>query len=302
MGNFEAQTPWMLNAQKLEQAMKEVKTNEKVIIKVIANCSNSDRQRMIESYRKQFNADLITDLKNKTNGLFQDAIVALFALPIQYDSLELQRAIKGHVINEDVLIEILGSRTNNWIATLKEQYNKDCQSNLETDVKNKISGDFEKLIMAILLCKRSNNTGADQVQAENDANALYKADESTFNIIFSQRSHAEILALANTYQKLYNKQIVDVIEDTKGNFKTIINAMINPTAYFASRLNSCGTNDEAFIRILVARFEIDLPQIKEAYMRIYKVTLTDAIEKKCSGSYKELLLELAGEKDRIYTY
>jgi len=75
--------------------------------------------------------------------------------------------------------------------------------------------------------------------------------------------------------------------------------MSNPHAYFAARVNKAikgwGTNDEMLIRVLVARDEVDMPQIKEAYQQLYGVSMAEDIEGDCSGDYKKLLLALAAK-------
>ena len=70
------------------------------------------------------------------------------------------------------------------------------------------------------------------------------------------------------------------------------------TAYFAKRLHSAmsglGTDDTTLIRIIVARSEIDLGDIKDAYQTIYGQSLAGDIDDDCSGDYKRLLLTLLG--------
>ena len=83
----------------------------------------------------------------------------------------------------------------------------------------------------------------------------------------------------------------------KKTLKTIVYAIINPSEYFASRVykavKGLGTNNKLLIRVLVTRDEIDMPQIKEAYKRLYKKDMVKAIEDDTSGDYKRLLVELA---------
>ena len=56
----------------------------------------------------------------------------------------------------------------------------------------------------------------------------------------------------------------------------------NQPAYFAERLELAmkgfGTNDDALIRIIVSRCEIDLANIKVEYERIYPKTLRSSVE------------------------
>ena len=78
--------------------------------------------------------------------------------------------------------------------------------------------------------------------------------------------------------------------------KTIVYSNINPSEYFATRVNyaikGAGTKDKLLIRILVTRDEIDMPQIKAAYQNLYNKDMVKAIESDTSGDYKRLLVEL----------
>ena len=57
-------------------------------------------------------------------------------------------------------------------------------------------------------------------------------------------------------------------------------------------MNGIGTNDDALIRVIVTRAEIDLQAIKMEFQRVYREDLEDMISSDTSGSYKRFLLAL----------
>ena len=99
----------------------------------------------------------------------------------------------------------------------------------------------------------------------------------------------------------YNHGILTAIDkEFSGNMKkllkTIVYSSINPSEYFATRINyavkGLGTKDKLLIRILVTRDEIDMPQIKAAYANLYHKDMVKDIENDTSGDYKRLLVAL----------
>ena len=61
--------------------------------------------------------DLIEDVKGDLSGHFLDTIKALLMAPAEYDAYQLRKAMKGLGTDEDVLIEVICTRSN---AQLKE--------------------------------------------------------------------------------------------------------------------------------------------------------------------------------------
>ena len=72
---------------------------------------------------------------------------------------------------------------------------------------------------------------------------------------------------------------------------------LDPVEYYARRVNfaikGLGTKDTLLIRILVTRDEIDMPQIRDAYKRLFNKDMIKDIEDDTSGDYRKLLVELA---------
>ena len=112
------------DAEALRNAMKGIGTDEAAIIKIIANRTNAQRQQIKQAYKTAFGRDLVADLKSELHGNFEDATVALFDTPIEYDVNQLKKAMKGAGTDEDTLIEIIASRPN-WMLKLMMKLYKD---------------------------------------------------------------------------------------------------------------------------------------------------------------------------------
>ena len=297
------------DAAALRKAMKGLGTDEKAIIQIIANRTNRERLAMIESFKRQFNRDLIKDLKSELSGKFEDATLALFKDPIEYDCYSLNKAMKGAGTNEDTLIEILASRPNYYINQIKERYKQLYGKTLEQELTSELSGDLKKVMLTLAAATRSTNVNADITDCTSKVEQLYKAgekrlgtDEKVFYDILTKASPEEIKLMDKLYTQKYNHGLLKAIDkefsgDLKKLLKTIIYVSLNPPEYFATRVNyaikGLGTKDTLLIRILVTRDEIDMPQIKEAYKRLYNQDMVKAIEKDTSGDYKKLLVELS---------
>lgn len=59
-------------------------------------------------------------------------------------------------------------------------------------------------------------------------------------------------------------------------------------------MKGLGTNDEALIRVVTTRAEIDMYYIKQEFQATYKKSLESMIAGDTSGNYKFFLLSLVG--------
>ncbi|KAH9360718.1 hypothetical protein HPB48_020473 [Haemaphysalis longicornis] len=71
--------------------------------------------------------DLIADIKSELRGRFEDVMVGLLYPMHEYLARELRRAVAGLGTDEDCLIEILCTRSNEDIRLMK-QYYRTCES------------------------------------------------------------------------------------------------------------------------------------------------------------------------------
>jgi annexin A7/11 len=296
------------DAEALRKAMKGFGTDEAALIKICANRTNTQRQQIKHAYKSAFGRDLIADLKSELHGKFEDAMVALFADPIEYDADELRKGMKGLGTNEDTLIEIIGSRTPNVLRAVKAKYKEKYNRDLEEDVRKETHGTLQHLLIALLQCNRSTNTMPNQAQCAAIAQEIYKAgeaklgtDESIFNKYFCTLSPHELACVAQNYHKLTGHTILQAIDkefhgDSKKALRTIIYATLSPSEYFATRVNDAikgwGTKDHLLMRILITRDEIDMPQIKQYYKQLYGKDMVQAVKSDISGDYQKLMIEL----------
>ena len=291
--------------QMLHDAVHGVGTDEHVIINVICSTTSEQRAEIRRVYSSMFGKDLIKRLKEDLSGNFEDTVCGCFMTHPEYDAYCLYKAMKGIGTNEGVLIEIIGTRNNYELQQIKLCFESTYGKSLEKWVSSETSGYLKKLLIALLQCSRSENPVANLPMCQTDAQALYQAgegrwgtDESTFIRIFAQRSPAELLMIANCYQQLRGKSLLNAIDnefsgDIKKLLKTIVEGMTDLPAYYANRLRNAvqgaGTNDSRLVRIIVSRCEVDMPQIKMAYQRLFGRDLLSDVRDDTSGYYQQLL-------------
>ena len=291
------------DAEALRKAMEGFGTDEAALIKICANRTNAQRQQIKQAYKSTYGRDLISDLKSELRGKFEDAMVALFTEPIEYDADQLREAMKGAGTNEDTLIEIIASRTPQQLAAIKAKFKEKYKRDLETDVKKETHGTLQHLLISLLQGSRSMNTQVNQAQMAAVAQEIYKAgeaklgtDESVFNKYFCSLSPYELAAMAQQYHKLTGHTILQAIDkefhgDSKKALRTIVYATLSPSEYFATRVNDAikgwGTKDHLLIRILITRDEIDMPQIKQYYKQLYGKDMVQAVKSDIATSLKK---------------
>lgn len=297
------------DAEVLRKAMKGFGTDEKTIINVLANRTNSQRLEIAVQFKTLYGKDLISDLKSELSGRFEDLVVAMMTPLPKFYAKELHDAISGIGTNEDTLIEILCTTTNHEIRTIRAAYEHIYRSSMEKDLAGDTSGNFRRLLVSLCTGNRDESSMVDQAAAMQDAQSLLRAgelrlgtDESTFNCILCSRSYPQLQLIFSEYQRLTGHEFEKAIKnefsgDIEAGLLAIVKSVKNKSAFFAERLHDSmagmGTKDRALIRIMVTRCEVDMVEIKNAFQAKYGKTLESFISGDASGDYKKCLLALA---------
>ena len=293
------------DASEIKNMMKKDKNT---FIFTIAHRTNRERLAIIDSYKRQFNRDLIKDIKSELSGDFKDTVVALFQDPVTFDCYSLNKAMKGLGTNEDTLIEILSTRNNYYINLIKQKYQEIYGKGLEKELSSELSGDLKKVMLTLSSGTRSENANPKEEECEALAEKLYKAgekrwgtDEKVFYDILTKSSIEELKSIDRIYEKKHKHGLITAIDkEFSGKMKkllqTIVASSINPSEYFATRIfyaiDGLGTKDTLLIRTIVTRNEIDIREIMEGYQRMFKRDMIKDIKGDTSGNYMILLVEL----------
>ncbi|XP_071965334.1 annexin A13-like isoform X2 [Antedon mediterranea] len=292
--------------------MKGMGTDEKALVDIIAYRNNPQRQELKLHYKTCYGRDLVDDIKSECSGNFEKVLLALLDLPPLFDAKCLGAAMKGAGTNENLLIEILCTRTSAQIKAIKVAYKEGFGRNLEEDLKSETKGDFERLLVGLSAAGRDDSDEVDQEKIDSDAKALYEAgegkfgtDESEFQRVLLGRSYAHVRAVFDAYGNISKKSIEEAIKsemsgDLQYSYLTIVKCVRNPSEYYADMLASSmkgiGTNEEKLMRCLVSRSEVDLGTIKAVYAAKHGKSLRDTIKGETRGDFENALLALINEQ------
>ena len=300
------------DCETLKRAMKGLGTDEDAIINVLVNRNNEHRYMLKQRYKALYGKDLVKELKSELSGHFEDAVLAMLESPFELDCRSLYEAMHRLGTNEDTLIEIIATRPAYQLAQDKILFNQLYKKDLVKYVESETSGHFRKVLVAMLQCQRHPFEQTVNVpECQMEAQQLYQAgaarwgtDESVFTRIFSTRSPNEIACIAQYYQQIAGVDLYTTLKkEFSGNveklLKAIFYASINPPEWFATRVRDsvqgAGTKDKQLIRIIVSRAEIDLPQIKLAYFKLYNRDMISDIRNDTKGDYRKILTAICSK-------
>ena len=166
------------DAAALRKAMKGFGTDEDKIIEIICARSNSQRQQIADAFKTAFGRDLLKDLESELTGKLETIILGLMDTNVAFDAKQVKKAVKGLGTDDDCLVEVLCTRTNEELQAVKGEYEKMFGKSMETDVKDDTSGIFQKLLVSIMNAARDEDKDqVDAAKCRKDAKVLFDSGE-----------------------------------------------------------------------------------------------------------------------------
>ncbi|CAB3986629.1 annexin A6-like [Paramuricea clavata] len=283
--------------------------NKRAVIDMLGLRSTAQRQEIMTKYKETHKKDLVQTLKGLFNIKNDHFLPSLFTLSIVNDAKALHEAMEGLGTKESVLIDVLCQRNEQEIQELKSQYQKAYKKPLDKTIDSETDGDLGKLLLEILKCDRDDSTMVDTKLVEADAKGLHEAgetkqgtDEEKFIETLTSRSNAHFIEMYKAYEKIAGKSLDQTLKDEfSGDIGNALSTMVSyhkdHLAHFASKLKETVESDiDMFSKLVVARCEIDMVEIKEVYSKMYQRSLADDMHKYCTeDDLRNILLSLIKE-------
>uniref|UniRef100_H3HB94 Annexin n=1 Tax=Phytophthora ramorum TaxID=164328 RepID=H3HB94_PHYRM len=295
--------------QQIYGACKGLGTDEQTLITVLGSKSPEVRNLVALRYKELYREPLKSLVKSETSGDF-GRLLRMISTPLPETEAQILRdATKGMGTTESLIVQILSGRSNEEMNILKRSYFDLVGKDLAVTLNAELSGDFRKVVMAVLQSPQVpyNPAVHNAAKAEEEAIALYKAGQGRLGtneevfVGILVKAPAELLKMMDAvYVAKYNNNIVKAVDkefsgDAKKSLNYLVRSTLDPypaiAEVFEKTMKGFGT-DETGLSTALVRYQSVLPYVKAAYKKLYHEELRDRISGETSGDYKKLLLEV----------
>ena len=285
----------------LHEALDD-KEGESIIINILCSKSNSELQEIKKEYENKYNENLNEKLNKKLKSNLKELIQGLLQDPIEYDANEIFKAVDGIGTDDDTLIEIISSRSQDHLKDVSKKYFETRKESMENAIKNDTSQAYGRLITKMSKGERSENPYPNISEMKKICSQLKgeknkKLDKDVFVKYFSQCSNSELIMIYKIFEKENKKNLLEFINekfgaDSRNLYKAIFSYLASPIKYFTERIHTW--KDKIVIRNFVSQRD-NLKEIKEEYKKLYNKDLEDDIKEKTKDGFQKALLSLVNQ-------
>lgn len=286
------------DAMEIQAALE--KKDAVTLVRILTNRTNAQRQVIANTFEEITQKDLAVGLKKALSGDLENLLLELLMPPLQHEAYRLQQAMVGLGSDEETLLEILCTRSGKQLREISAAYRQLYKKDLENELIGETSGDFAKLVVALL------NKEDVACGVQRDIEALYaslngkKAEAEPWIDILTSRDSDHLKKVLMGLE-LESGQMVDQTVEKRfsGDFrlglKVLVQCIENPYAYLAKRL--ADTKTSIMQGIMVSHSEDDLLCIRAAYLKLTGTSLYTALQKQFKGNHLQALLAICRSED-----
>ncbi|KAM9838745.1 annexin A2 [Aulostomus maculatus] len=270
------------------------------LVGILTNRNNSQRQVIAKTFEDVTQKDLVAAIKKALSGDLETLLLDLLMPPVQYEAVRLQRAMAGIGTDEETLLEILCTRSDKQLQEISAVYNQMYKKDLEKDLKGETSGDFAKLVVALL----NKETVASGVQTDIESLSASlngkKADAGLWIDILTARDSDHLNKVLMGLELKNGQMVLQTLEkrfsgDVRLGLTVLVQCIENPEMYLAKRLTTMKT--PVVQGIMVSHSEEDLLCIRAAYKKLTGTSLYAALQKQFKGDHLQALLAICRSED-----
>jgi annexin A7/11 len=220
----------------------------------------------------------------------------------EQEAIQLREAMKGGGTDEEVIIALTASKSNNDRQELRKAYKASFGRDLIEDLQDDIGGDFGKIVVAMYYSP-----------IEYDALELYNAfkgmgsDEDAISEIIGSRSNYRLKEISGFYKIKYDEDLTERLKsETSGDYRSLLLSLMqcardeesevddekvqeDVNALFKAGEDKWGTDEETFNRIFALRSSYHLMRMNELYIEQKGTPLLEVVESEFGGDVKVLL-------------
>jgi len=220
--------------------------------------------------------------------------------PAELDAKLIRQSIKGLLTDEDLLSEVICTRTPDELKAASAAYTRLFNRNMENDIKHDTSGDLAKVYNACLAPNRGSRTAS----VDEDVANLYKAgqgrflgtDHKVFIEVIAQSSREHVNNIYSKYAEKYGERFDKVVREQMGGdtAKALANLVTPHHVLYAEKIvrslhGTLGVHNADLIRIIVSQRGRHLKHAGKYYLEVVTKTVSASVEKALSGDYKKLM-------------
>ncbi|XP_077088709.1 annexin A2 [Siphateles boraxobius] len=280
------------------------KKDVSTIVRIITNRSNAQRQSLARVYKNVSQMELQASLKKVLSRDLQSLILSLMMIPEQFDAHRLRKAMEGAGTDEETLLEVLCTRTPQQLSDIKTTYSQEFKRDLEKDLISESSGDFSKLIVALL--KKENGPGViDQDTAtlsEELKNKKPSADVWIQILTTRRPDHLRIVLEELEFER--GQTLEDAVDghfkglqsgDLRKGLKTLVRSLQNQPLFLAQRIQTMKAS--VVQGVIVSHSEEDLLRVRVAFLQLTGVSLYTTLQKQFKAELLQGLLCVCRAED-----